>query len=373
MLNNNPIKVMVVDDSVLVRKYVSQILGEIQNIEVIATAPNGKIAAQKIFINRPDVIILDIEMPEMDGIEFLRFLKENTSLSVKPQVILFSSLVADGSVVTFEGLALGAADFIRKPEGEIVQNIDYLKKEFEMKIKNLFQTKQEKLQLEDRKSFVQMDVKPLNYNETVLFGIDQLRLLIASKAISPELLAIGSSTGGPQAIRKIMESLGKLSIPVVIAQHMPAGFTRGFAANLSQLFQREVVEAGDGTVMKSGVIYICPGGSHVRIFRENSSLILRTDAKEYEGFFFKPSVDLFFRSVREAVGKNVLAVILSGMGKDGALEAFELKKSGAMVMAQDKESSAVWGMPGSAVERGGVDIVIDLKDMGNAINLVCQN
>ena len=368
---NGTVKVMLVDDSVLIRKYVSQILCSLDNIEVVATAPNGKIGLQKLFLYKPDVIILDIEMPEMSGLEFLKYLKENNPKAM-PYVIMFSSLVDDGSAATFEALASGAVDFIKKPEGQVSDNLDFLKKEFDLKIKALYSNKKDRENLETGKGREVPENIAAAIVSTAPFrtGIENMKKILSEKPLTPEIVAIGSSTGGPVAIRKIFETLEVLPVPLVIAQHMPPGFTGEFAKNLAHIFNRQFQELSDGEVLKNGIVYICPGGSHARIVKVDGKLTYKMDSNNYEGFFFKPSVDIFFRSVKEASGKNVLAVVLTGMGRDGSTESVPLRKDGALVIAQDQESSVVWGMPGNTVKNGGADIVLPVNDIGGAINMV---
>ncbi len=373
MSGNEKVKVLIIDDSVLVRKYLSQILGELDNIEVLATAPNGKIGLQKIFMLKPDIVILDIEMPEMNGLELLKYLWDNVPAENRPFVIMFSSLVEEGSAETFEALSYGAEDFIKKPEGQVYENIDFLKKEFDIKIKALYETRIEKqIVIPEKEIYIKKEEQPVQPKEAVFYGIENLDKVLAKKPIRPELIAIGSSTGGPVAVRKIFDHLDNIKVPVVVAQHMPAGFTNEFAKNLSSIYKREVYELAEGNVLKKGVVYICPGGSHSKIIKLDGELIYKSDNNNYEGFFFRPSVDIFFRSIHEAVGRNVVAVILSGMGRDGSIESVILRRSGAIVIAQDKESSVVWGMPGNSVKNGGIDIVIDIKDIGTAINKISQ-
>lgn len=368
MSDNRKIQVIVIDDSVLVRKYVSQILNGIDNVNVMSTAADGKIGLQKIFLFKPDVVILDIEMPEMNGIELLKYLKNNIEEKARPYVIMFSSLIEEGSSATFEALANGAADFIKKPEGHIQANLEFLKKEFEIKIRGLYEAKKNK-EVSKPKAEIEKEVQPPVENGE-LYGLESLEKIREKKNIKPEIVAIGSSTGGPLALRRIFESLGNIPVPVVIAQHMPAGFTGEFAKNLSTIYNRKVVETSDGSVLSKRTVHICPGGCHARIVRINGEFVFKEDYNEYDGFFFKPSVDIFFHSVLEVSGKNVLAVVLSGMGKDGSIETVKLRQAGAIVIAQDKESSVVWGMPGNSVKNGGVDIVLELDDIGPAINKI---
>ena len=370
-MSSNQINVMIIDDSVLVRKYVSQILDEISDMQLVATAPNGKIGLQKMYLYKPDVVILDIEMPEMNGLEFLKYIQANVLPSNRPQVIVFSSLVGEGSSVTFEALALGAADFIKKPDGKVNEHLAYLRQELELKIHALARSKSSPAPaLPENKDNIGLNDEDKTYlaNFHIVSGIQNWDMVLAEKDAHPQLIAVGSSTGGPNSIRKMLTGLDKLPIPMVIAQHMPAGFTTEFAKNLSKIFEREVVELQDGNILKNGVIYICPGGCHSRIVKSEGKLKYQADNKEYEGFFFKPSVDLFFASVRECVGKNAIGIVLSGMGKDGSIESVKLRKEGAVMIAQDKKSSVVWGMPGTSVKNGGVDAIIEISDISKAIN-----
>ncbi len=372
MSDNNKIKVLVVDDSVLIRKYVCIILEELTNIEVVGVAHNGKIALQKIILYKPDVVILDIEMPEMTGLELLKYLKNSGDKIYCPFIIMFSSLLKEGSAATIEALNYGAADIIKKPEGQISENIEFLKKEFELKINGLYQGK-----IEKRTAFAVLpealpEEKKASIYPAALSGLGNLDTVLQNKPINPELVAIGSSTGGPAAIRIILESLGKLKIPLVIAQHMPQGFTMEFARNLSAIFCREILELTPNSALEKGVIYICPGGVHSKIKKIGDNLIYDADYGNYEGFFFKPSLDIFFSSINQSVGKNTLGIVLSGMGKDGSSESVNLRKSGAIMIAQDKESSVIWGMPGNSVKNGGIDIILDVKEIGEAINIIAS-
>lgn len=374
MSGNEKIKVMIIDDSVMVRKYVTQILRDMENIEVVGTAPDGKIGYQKIVLYKPDLVILDIEMPEMSGIQLLKYIKTHISEHNRPYFIMFSSVVGEGTDETFEALENGAEDFIKKPEGQIADNVEALKKEFDIKIRELYRTKEEKdAETAPAEEAERIEEYKKELPSEVLFGIDNIDAVLAKKHIKPELVAIGSSTGGPIALRKILDNLGNISIPMIIAQHMPAGFTNEFAKNLANIYRRDIQEAVDGGILKNGVIYICPGGCHARVERKDKELAFRTDLNAYDGFFFKPSVDIFFRSVYESAGKNVLALVLSGMGRDGAIESFTLRRNGAIVLAQDKESSVVWGMPKTSIESGGIDLVLDLNDLGGAINRILQH
>ncbi len=365
-MSERKIRVLIVDDSVLIRKYVTQILSEIEDVDVIGSAPNGKIGLQKIFLYKPDVVILDIEMPEMNGLEVLRYLRDKVEPKDRPHVIVFSSIVEEGSPTTWEALSLGAKEIMLKPDSPIYQNLEEVKKEFQLKIEGLFYQagglkSQPKAAEKEEAQNLLPDVR------TSIAGVKEV---MKQKPLVPRLVAVGSSTGGPNAIRTIMEHLGQLSVPMVIAQHMPALFTGEFAKNLAMAYRRPVRELTEGEKLEPGVIYICPGGNHARIEKNGDALVYRRDERNYEEFFFKPSVDIFFQSIREAVENRVVAVVLSGMGKDGSLETPRLRKSGAIVLAQDQATSVVWGMPGNAVKNGGVDVVLPIQEMGQAIMLL---
>lgn len=358
---------MVVDDSVLIRKYVSQVLTEISDVEVIGTAPNGKIALKKLYLYHPDVIILDLEMPEMSGIQFLRYLKEQPQAGKRPRIIILSSIAVQGSAVTFEALGLGADDFITKPQGQVRDNVDFLRKELDIKIHSLHHT-DDTLTLTPKVNVIDQDWEKTNTR----FGISNLTPILEEKKNPIRLVAVGSSTGGPNAIRKIMETLGPLPVPMLIAQHMPPAFTQEFASNLGSIFKRDVREARPDDKLENGVIYICPGGFHSRIITVGKDIFLTCDAGEIDGFFFKPSVDIFFKSIHQSLGGDVLGLILSGMGKDGSLESAELRARGAIMIAQDQASSVVWGMPGSSVKSNGIDIILPVNEIGEALNRCLQ-
>ncbi|MCX7821420.1 MAG: chemotaxis-specific protein-glutamate methyltransferase CheB [Brevinematales bacterium] len=350
-------RVMIVDDSVLVRKYLSQILSDI-GMEVVATASDGKIGLQKMLLYSPDVVVLDIEMPEMNGIDFLKYIKTNPPPKI-PKVIMFSSLLEEGSSAVFDALTYGASELIKKPDGNIQDNINYLKNEFNYKINGLLSRKD---------VLSESKIEKIETKKDYAVGLNEFDRVFENKRVKPELVAIGSSTGGPVALRRIIKDLDNLPVPLVIAQHMPPGFTLEFAKNLEHSFNRMVKELNNEDKLEAGVIYICPGGKHAKLVKIDNSIVFKEDNNEYEGFFFKPSVDIFFKSIRQYVSTDILAIILTGMGKDGAAECVSLKKAGAFVIAQDELSSAVWGMPGNAVKMGGVDVVLNVEEIGLAIN-----
>lgn len=359
-MQNRKIKVMVVDDSVMVRKYVLQILSEIENIDVVATAENGKVGMQKYFIYKPDLIILDIEMPEMNGLEFLKYIKTNIPKENRPSVIMFSSLVHEGAHETFEALENGASEIIKKPDTGLDDSLENLKQEFDLKIKALYKTKAEEALAEAS--------KPVESG--ALVGIKFFDEVLRVKPDLPEIIVVGSSTGGPAAIRNIMNTMVSIPVPMVIAQHIPSGFTAEFARNLVYLYKRDVRELVNGDTLMNGVIYVCPSGVHAHIERKKNNLVFRTDDNNYPGSFFKPSIDILFDSVKQSAGNKALGILLSGMGTDGSAGCVSLRSAGAITIAQDKSSSTIWEMPGTAVKSGGIDIVINSIDIGGLINRI---
>lgn len=375
-MSDNRIKVLIVDDSVMIRKYLSKIVEETPDFELVSTAPDGKIGLQKLLLYKPDLVILDIEMPNVNGIEFLKYVSKEMAPEAKPHIIVFSSLVEDNSSITFEALSLGASDFMKKPDGAIADNYEHVKKELVFKIKELYKTKARTpapaAGSGDNSGLTEAEKEAIiKYN--TLYGMTDFRTSEKLRTVKPKIVAVGSSTGGPNSIRRMLAKVDKLPVPMVIAQHMPEGFTAEFAKNLANIYQRDVRELVHGDELIAGVIYVCPGGCHSRIKKRNMTFYFESDFNEYDGFFFKPSVDIFFETIREAAGKDVLAIILSGMGRDGSIESVKLRREGALVLAQDKKSSVVWGMPGNSTIAGGVDAIIDIDQMGTAINEVMKN
>jgi two-component system chemotaxis response regulator CheB len=286
-MSDSKIKVLIVDDSVMIRKYLSRIIDETEEFELISTAPDGKIGLQKLLLYKPDLVILDIEMPNVNGLEFLKYVAKEVPQETKPHIIVFSSLVGDESSVTFEALALGASDFMKKPEGTISDNYELVKKELVFKIKELYKTKAQAAS----RSAAAGDTSGLTDRERdsiiankILFGLTDYRTCDKLAAAKPKIVAVGSSTGGPNSIRRMLAKLGGLDIPMVIAQHMPEGFTLEFAKNLSNIYNRDVREAKDGDELKPGIIYICPGGCHSRVRRANMTLYYVSDIKSTKDF-----------------------------------------------------------------------------------------
>lgn len=358
------IKVHVVDDSASVRAVLTQILNSDPHIEVIDTSLDPIIAQHKLEKQWPDVFILDIEMPRMDGIAFL---KQIMSTHPTP-VVMCSSLTEKNAKITIEAMQAGAVEAIEKPK---------------VGIKDFLTESAEKL-IDAVKSAAEanMDIVK-SATETKL----ERPKLISGKAVSPKLtadvmlapaagkkvkvnadkfIAIGASAGGTVAIEKILSVLPATTLGIVIVQHMPEKFTNAFAERLNEQSEMNVLEAKDGDKVKPGTVYIAPGDTHLMIQRKGSNyFIILKDGPRVSRH--KPSVDVLFRSVAKDAGENVLGIILTGMGDDGAVGMLEMKQSGIKTIAQNKETCIVFGMPKEAIQRGGVDEILPLSEIPEQI------
>lgn len=317
------IKVLIIDDSPLVRQLLSHLLSDAPDINVVGTAEDPYEAREQIKKLHPDVLTLDIEMPKMDGIAFLRNL-----MKLKPMpVIMISTLTEKGAAVTLEALSIGAVDFIQKPKSDLTNKLMDYQEELIEKIRFASKSK----------------IRPHT-------PIPKPSILSSNFSYSQsKVIAIGASTGGTEAIQRLICQLPCDISPIVIAQHIPAAFSTSFAKRLNKNVSMTVIEAQGGEKLMQGTAYIAPGNAHLIIERKGGSLytkLLDTEPVNRH----KPSVDVLFDSVAESIGKSALGVILTGMGKDGAKGLLNMKEHGSYTLAQDEASSVVWGMPGAAVE-----------------------
>jgi len=336
------IRVLVVDDSVVIRRLVTHALEEEARIEIAGTAANGRIALARVPQVNPDVITLDIEMPDMNGLEMLRELRK-TYKNIR--VIMFSTLTERGASATMEALTLGADDYVTKASnfGALDRSMEALRGDLIPKIKQFF--------------VVESDDKPAPSTATP--SIHALKSS-AELSVRPEVVAIGVSTGGPTALGEILPQIpAGFPLPVLIVQHMPPLFTRLLAERLQASCNLKVVEAEDGMTVEAGCIYIAPGDHHMRLRKNGTKRILALDQGPPENSC-RPAVDVLFRSVEECYGGAVISVILTGMGYDGLRGAELLKAHGACVIAQDEATSVVWGMPGAVANAGLADAVVPL-------------
>ncbi len=337
------IRVLVVDDSALMRALLSEIVRSDSELELIGAAPDAYVAKDLVNQFRPDVITLDVEMPRVDGLTFLdRLMKARPT-----PVVMVSSLTEQGAEVTLRALELGAVDYVAKPKIDIKQGIDAYRDEILEKIKQAAKAKVQKRDVPIHRTQHQK----LNFKTT------------------EKLFAIGASTGGTEAIKDVLLQMPVDCPGIVITQHMPAGFTKTFAARLDKICSVRVKEAEDGERILPGHVYIAPGDHHLKVVRSGADYRVQLDDGERVSGH-KPSVDVLFQSVADAAGSNVIAAILTGMGKDGALGMTKLHQAGAFTIAQDEQSCVVFGMPKEAIRLGGVKQICSLEDVGE--NMLTQ-
>lgn len=336
------IRVLVVDDSVVIRRLVTHALEQDPAIEVVGTASNGAIALQRIPQLNPDALTLDIEMPEMDGLETLRRVRREYP---RVRVIMFSTLTERGAAITLEALTLGADDYVAKAsnEGSLDRSLARLRSELVPKIKQFFR-------LPGTGAGLVQAAPAMPPREW-------------SPRIPPRVLAIGVSTGGPTALGELLPQLPRgFPLPVLVVQHMPPLFTRLLAERLHASCELAVQEAEAGAPVVPGRILIAPGDFHMRVAAASGKVQVCLDQSPPENSC-RPAVDALFASLGEVYGGAVLAVILTGMGQDGLRGVQILKARGARVLAQDEASSVVWGMPGAVANAGLADRVLPLDQM----------
>lgn len=387
-----PVRVLICDDSAVIRRAVSQILSECKLVQTVGTAINGKFGLYKLQELKPDVVLLDIEMPEMNGLDFLR---EVRRLQIDTPVIVFSSLAKRGARTTIEALSLGAVDYVMKPSGitlgaltESVRlllnqvliygyrykslknaNPEYLKL-----AKPIYEAESSSVKRKDSSSPVPRDlmIRPKELSELTIRKKTIPEPLPPderpARIVPPRLIVIGISTGGPNALRSIIPFIpGRLPVPIVIVQHMPEGFTKEFAKSLNDISELNVKEAEDGDFIAAGTVLIAPGDAHVKI---QTGMTIRLDRGEPVNGH-RPSVDVLFESAARVTGAGTVGIIMTGMGRDGALKLGDIYNCGGLTIAQSKESCIIFGMPGTAVEYGYVDAVYSSKKILEYLQSLC--
>jgi len=352
------IRVLIVDDSALVRSLLSDILKAAPGIEVVGVAADAHAAREKIKQLNPDVLTLDVEMPKMDGITFLRNL-----MRLRPMpVVMVSSLTERGADVTLDALALGAVDYLSKPKIDLAATLkDYAEELIE------------KVRIAARASVRALDPKqprahdaapgPAHSADAVLPKVPPRSRPLRT---TDRVIAIGASTGGTEAIKEVLMRLPPDCPGVVIAQHIPKAFSTPFARRLNDCCPVSVCEAQDGQQVLAGHAYIAPGDRHLMLVRDGTRYVCRLD----DGVpvnRHKPSVDVLFRSVAQNAGRNAIGALLTGMGKDGSRGLKEMLDSGSRTIAQDEATSVVWGMPGEAVTLGAAEHVVALGNVADRI------
>jgi len=363
------IKLLVVDDSAFMRKAMEMMLADVSDIEIVGTAKNGAECIEQIKLLNPDVVTLDIEMPVMDGLTALKIIMKETPLPV----IMLSSLTTDGAEATMEALSIGAVDFIPKQMSFVSLEIVKIKDDLVEKIRYFAANKIILL----RKIF---NNKPSSrFVSTIIDKADTVVLIkdeiVKSSQQFPdekplrirngtEIVVMGSSTGGPAALQKVIPFLpANFPLPVLLVQHMPPAFTKSLADRLNSLSKVTVTEAVDGDILKPGCVYISPGNKHM-VIKSKGTLMLTDNPV---GTLHKPSVDVMMNSVCEVYGKNVLAVIMTGMGQDGTVALEKLAKAGAYIIGQDEESCVVYGMPKRPNENGFSKVIVPIEKITDEI------
>ncbi len=338
-----PVRVLIVDDSVVVRKILCEALGSCPEINVAGTASSGAIALAKIPQLNPDVITLDIEMPGLNGIQTL---SEIRKMYPKLPVIMCSTLTERGAAITLEALSLGASDYVTKPSNSdsLANSLEQVRQELVGKV----------IGLAGRKS--QAVPGPVSSQQKRKTGGQRI-----------DILAIGTSTGGPNALGEVIPQLpGDFPVPVVVVQHMPTLFTRLLAERLNASSPLSVGEGEAGKLLQPGQVWIAPGNYHMTVERKGSGTVLNLNQDPPENSC-RPAVDVLFRSVAQIYGPNVLAVVMTGMGSDGARGAMHIREAGGGILVQDEASSVVWGMPGAVVSAGVADKICPLLEIGPEI------
>lgn len=339
----NPIRVLICDDSALVRQILLSIFEDDPQIEVVGTASNPLIARSKIKELNPDVLTLDIEMPEMDGLSFLEKI-----MTLRPMpVVMISSLTQKGTAQTLRALELGVCDVVGKPTQDLQKNFQAIGQDILRKVKVAATAK--------------------------VRALDNLKPSLSSKsgaASKVDLIAIGASTGGVVALKEVIPLLPVDSPPVLIVQHMPEAYTAGFAERLNAASRLEVVETQDGMQLETGRVYLAHGGYHLRIKKKVGGYILSHGTDDPVSGH-KPSVDALFMSVAEIHEGNTLGVILTGMGRDGAKGLLAMRKGGSLTIGQNESTCVVYGMPRVAMEVGAVEKEVALSKIASAITEAC--
>jgi len=353
-----PIRVMIVDDSAVVRGLISRWIEEESGLEVVARHANGRLAVEDVAQSAPDIVLLDIEMPVMDGLEALPLL-----LRARPElrVLMVSTLTRRNAEISFKALALGALDYVPKPDSnrEITTSLDF-RREVIRKIKSLGRVRTWRAPVSDgvvagHAALGEIRTRPVAFRQRPF------------SLVPPRIIAIGSSTGGPQALASLLgaASASLARVPVVVAQHMPPVFTAILAERLARATGRETREGVQGEALRPGRIYVAPGNHHMTVVRA-AQPVLRIGS-EPPVHFCRPAVDPLFASVAATFGPAALGIVLTGMGHDGAAGARAVAEAGGSVIAQDEASSVVWGMPGAAASVGACAAVLPPAEIGATV------
>jgi len=348
-MSNSPrkITVLVVDDSAVVRGMWVRHLAKDPIIEIVGTSSNGDAAVKDVQKHSPDIVLLDIEMPVMDGLQAL-----DQIIKIKPntRVIMASTLTTNGSRATVAALTKGAVDFVTKPSSTGGKDLEAVAQELIEKIRLL--------------GPAHLSAEPI---------VSQIKSTSKNRSgIKPRAIVVASSTGGPNALSTFLSGLPtNLQQPIFIVQHMPPVFTALLAERLSREGTRSCVEVTASTVVKSGLVYLAPGGAHLKLAANNSLITLEIDRASPEENFCRPAADVLFRTAAAVFGADIIAVVLTGMGEDGKRGCEIIKATGGVILAQDQSTSVVWGMPGAVVGADLADEIVKIQDMAAMVAKHC--
>ncbi|MBI4006951.1 MAG: chemotaxis response regulator protein-glutamate methylesterase [Candidatus Brocadiales bacterium] len=358
---NGKVKVLVIDDSAVARKILSTGLSKDPGIEVVGVAADPFIARDKILRLEPDVLTLDVEMPRMDGLTFLKKLMTYYPMPV----IMVSSLTQAGCETTFKALELGAIDFVAKPQYSYSSSLEDIIIELASKIKGAAKARVRNRPTEESEVGANGVCPPRTWANAIRPYDSRLQNGAMIKT-THKIVAIGASTGGTEALRDVLVEMPPNAPPIVIVQHMPEVFTKAFAERLNSMCSVEVKEAKNGDSVIPGVALIAPGNYHLTLARDGARYIVETNQKPPINHH-RPSVEMLFNSVAHYAGSNAIGVIMTGMGADGATGLLKMKNAGAKTIAQDEESCVVFGMPKEAIKLGAIDKVVPLNNIPETI------
>ena len=354
----NPIKVMIVDDSAVVRQVVAGLLGAVPGLQVIAAVADPILAIERMRQQWPDVIVLDVEMPRMDGITFLRKIMQERPTPV----VICSTLTDKGAKTTLEALAAGAVAIVTKPKLGLKQFLTEASEDLVATVKAAARANVRRLATRAQAPPPPLTAPGKNTADVILAPASQRAMTQTTERV----VALGTSTGGTQALEEVLTALPRVSPGIVIVQHMPEKFTAAFAARLDSLCQIRVKEAEHNDRVVQGCALIAPGGRHLLLKRSGAQYFVEVVDGPLVNRH-RPSVDVMFRSVAKSAGGNALGVIMTGMGDDGAAGLLEMRNAGARTLAQDEESCVVFGMPKEAIKRGGVERTVPLGAVAQEI------
>lgn len=360
-------KLLIVDDSAFMRKLISDFFVDVPEVDVVGTARNGKDALEKIKKWQPDVVTLDVEMPQLNGLEALKLIM----VDCPTPVVMLSSTTKAGAEITVEAMANGAVDFIAKPSGTISLDLHKIKDELIRKVIQAAAVPVSKLQkntslrnMISKKTMMEKYVEPKR-----TLPVQQVKTKPMMHSPNKKLVLIGTSTGGPRALQEVVTKIPKtIDAPIVIVQHMPAGFTKSLANRLNQLSEITVKEAEHGDILQAGHAYIAPGGYHMKLQKTGAVMSVKLDNVEAPRGGHRPAVDVLFESASAIKELDKVAVIMTGMGSDGTKGLQRLKETGHVVaISESADTCVVYGMPKAAFETGLVDDVEDVDDIAQAI------